>query len=121
MISMRKWKIVMSNFICLTLPLLLKQLFKLILLPHLFNPLYESLLLPLFELLLVHLLLLNHLMIVLDKKHLFLEFLLLLLQLQELSVLHLLQVLAQQFTLRSWTRKFSFAVWEDNALARSLT
>lgn len=119
-ISMRKWKIVMSNFICLTLPLLFKQLLKLILLPHLFNPLNKSLFLPLFHLLLVHLLLFYHFMVILDKKHFFLEFLLLFLKLQELSILHLLKVLAQQLTLWTLPGKFCFAVREDNSFTRTL-
>ena len=79
MISMCVREIVMSKFICLTLPLLLKQLLKLILLSHLFNPFNELLFFHFFNLLLIHLLLFHHLMIILDEKHLFLEFLLLLL------------------------------------------
>ncbi len=110
----------MSDFICLTLPLFLKQLLKLILLPHLFNPLYKPLLLPLFHLLLIYLLLLHHFMIILDEKHLFLEFPLFLLQLQELSVFHLLQVLTQELALGALAGELRFAVWEHDAFARTL-
>jgi hypothetical protein len=59
-------------------------------------------------------------MVILDEKHLFLEFLLPFLKLQELSILHLLKVLAQELTLRSLPGKFCFAVREDNAFARTL-
>ena len=111
----------MSDFICLTLPLFLKQLLKLILLPHLFNPLYKPLLLPLFHPLLIYLLLFHHLMIILDKKYLFLEFLLFLLQFQELSVFHLLQVLTQELALGALAGELGFAVWEHDAFARTLT
>lgn len=91
-----------------------------ILLSHLFNTFNKSLFLNLFDLLLVHLLLLDDLMIILYKKHLFLDFLLLVLQADQLTVLHLLQVLTEELSLRGLSTQLRLAIREYNPLSRSL-
>lgn len=44
-----------------------------------------------------------------------------LLQFQELSVFHLLQVLTQELALGALAGELGFAVWEHDAFARTLT
>ena len=117
---MSEREIVMSLFVRQTLSLFFKKLLKVILLAHLFNAFNKSLFLNLFDLLLVHLLLLDDLMIILYKKHLFLDFPLLVLQADQLTVLHLLQVLTEQLPLRGLPTQLRLAIREHNPLSRPL-
>ncbi len=117
---MSEREIVMSLFVRQTLSLFFEKLLKVILLAHLFNAFNKSLFLNLFDLLLVHLLLLNDLMIILYKKHLFLDFPLLVLQADQLTVLHLLQVLTEQLPLRGLPTQLGLAIREHYPLSRPL-
>ena len=61
------------------------------------------------------------LMIILDKPEFFLELLLLVLELAELPLLHLLQVLSQQHSLRPHSRHLGLTVGEHDSLPGPLT